>query len=50
MFVNPLYQCPETLAGYGAMAMIRKGKIHTIDRHDMRAQGAFVAGLFAITV
>jgi IS6 family transposase len=40
----------RTLAGYEAMAMIRKGQVHTIDRHDMRAQGAFVAGLFEITV
>jgi hypothetical protein len=30
--------------------MIRKGQVHTIDRHDMRARGAFVAGLFEITV
>ena len=39
----------RTLAGYGA-AMIRKGQGHNIDRHDMRARGAFVAGLFEITV
>jgi transposase, IS6 family len=40
----------RTLAGYEAMAMIRKGQVHTIDRHDMRSQGAFAAGLFEITV
>jgi cytoplasmic iron level regulating protein YaaA (DUF328/UPF0246 family) len=32
-----------------AMAMIRKGQVHNIDRHAMRARGAFVAGLFEIT-
>ena len=38
----------RTLSGYEAMAMIRKGQVHTIDGHDMRAQTAFVAGLFKI--
>ena len=36
----------RTLAGYEAMAMIRKGQVHNIDRHDMQAQTASVAGLF----
>jgi len=40
----------RTLASYEAMAAIRKGQVHTVDRHDMPAQGAFVAGLFEITI
>jgi len=39
----------RTLAGYEAMAMIRKGQVHTIGGRDMRAQAAFVAGLFELT-
>ena len=35
-----------TLAGYEAMAMIRKGQVRGIGGRDMRAQGAFVAELF----
>jgi len=35
-----------TLAGYEVMAMIRKGQVHHIGGRDMRAQTAFVAGLF----
>ncbi len=38
----------RTLAGYEAMAMIRKGQARNIDRHDIRAQTAFVAGIFKI--
>ncbi len=38
----------RTLSGYEAMAMIRKGQVHTTDGHDMRAQTAFVASLFEI--
>jgi len=37
-----------TLAGYEAMAMIRKGQVHNIGGRDMPAQAAFVAALFAI--
>ena len=37
-----------TLAGYEAMAMIRKGQAHNIGGRDMRAQAAFVAGLFQV--
>ena len=37
-----------TLAGYEAMAMIRKGQAHTIGGRDMQAQAAFVAGLFQV--
>ncbi len=38
-----------TLAGYEAMAMIRKGQVHNSDSRDMPAQGTFIAGLFEIT-
>ncbi len=38
----------RTLAGYEAMAMIRKGRVDTIGSQDMQAQIDFVAGLFAI--
>ena len=37
-----------TLAGYEAMAMIRKGQAHNIGGRDMRAQATFVAGLFQV--
>ncbi len=36
----------RTLAGYEAMAMIRKGQVHNIHGHDMQVQTAFVANLF----
>ena len=38
----------RTLAGYEGMAMIRKGQVRNIGGGDMRAQAAFVAGLFGI--
>jgi IS6 family transposase len=38
----------QTLAGYEAMAMIRKGQVYNISGRDMRAQAAFVAGLFQV--
>ena len=38
----------RTLAGYEAMAMIRKGQVHDIGDPDMPAQAAFVAGLFKV--
>ncbi len=38
----------RTLSGYKAMAMIRKGQVHTIDGHDIQTQTAFVASLFEI--
>jgi transposase-like protein len=38
----------RTLAGYEAMAMVRKGQVRKIDGRDMRAQAGFVAGLFQI--
>jgi len=36
----------RTLAGYEAMAMIRKGQVRNVGRRDMQAQAALVAGLF----
>jgi transposase-like protein len=36
----------RTLAGFEAMAMIRKGQIRNIGGNAIRAQGDFVAGLF----
>jgi IS6 family transposase len=38
----------RTLAGFEAMAMIRKGQVHNIDGHDIQAQANFVAGIFQI--
>ena len=36
----------RTLAGYEAMAIIRKAQAYNIGDRDMRAQAAFVAELF----
>src|SRR3954470_6352025 len=38
----------RTLAGYEGMAMIRKGQVWNIGGCEMRAQAAFIAGLFGI--
>ena len=38
----------RTLAGYEAMAMVRKGQVRKIGGRDMRAQAGFVAELFQI--
>jgi IS6 family transposase len=38
----------RTLAGYEAMAMIRKGQVQNIGGHNMRAQAAFIAELFDV--
>jgi transposase, IS6 family len=38
----------RTLAGYEAMAMIRKGQVRKIDGSDIKAQAAFIAELFAV--
>jgi len=38
----------RTLAGFEAMAMIRKGQIRYIGGNDIRAQSSFIAGLFQI--
>ncbi|MBL6082330.1 IS6 family transposase [Belnapia sp. T18] len=40
----------RTLAGYEAMAMIRKEQVHKVGRRDVRAQAAFVAELFQVAV
>ena len=37
----------RTLAGYEAMAMIRKGQVHNISGSDMQAQSVFVASIFS---
>ena len=36
----------RTLAGYEAMAMIRKGQVRKIGSNDIKAQAAFIAELF----
>ena len=41
-----LHTARRTLAGYEAMAMIRKGQVHGIGGRDMPAQTAFIATLF----
>src|SRR3954447_10060529 len=38
----------RTLAGFEAMAMIRKGQVRNIGSRDIRAQAGFIAGLFQI--
>jgi transposase-like protein len=38
----------RTLAGYEAMAMIRKGQVREVGGRDMRAQARFIAELFRI--
>jgi transposase, IS6 family len=35
----------RTLAGYEAMAMLRKGQVRSISGHDISAQATFIAGL-----
>jgi IS6 family transposase len=38
----------RTLAGYEAMAMIRKGQVRNIGGRDIKAQAKFIAGLFQV--
>jgi transposase, IS6 family len=38
----------RTLAGFEAMAMIRKRQVRKIDGRDIRAQAAFIAKLFEV--
>jgi IS6 family transposase len=38
----------RTLAGYEAMAMIRKGQVRDVGGRDMQAQAAFAAELFQV--
>jgi IS6 family transposase len=40
----------RTLAGYEAMAMIRKGQVQNISGSDISAQAEFIAGLFQVAV
>jgi transposase, IS6 family len=41
-----LQTAERTLAGFEAMALIRKGQVRNIGRDDMEVQTAFVACLF----
>jgi transposase, IS6 family len=41
-----LWTARRTLAGYEAMAMMRKGQVRNIDGGDIRAQAEFIAELF----
>jgi transposase, IS6 family len=43
-----IWTARRTLAGYEAMAMIRKGQLRNIGGRDMRAQASFIAELFEI--
>jgi transposase, IS6 family len=38
----------RTLAGYEAMAMIKKGQVRNISGGDIKAQAVFIAGLFQV--
>jgi IS6 family transposase len=38
----------RTLAGYEAMAMVRKAQVRKIGGRDMQAQATFIAGLFEV--
>ena len=38
----------RTLAGYEAMAMIRKGQVYNVGGREMKAQAAFIAALFEV--
>jgi transposase-like protein len=38
----------RTLAGFEAMALIRKGQVRNIGGSDIRGQATFIAGLFEI--
>ena len=38
----------RTLAGYEALAMIRKGQVRKIGGNDIKAQAEFIAGLFQV--
>ncbi|QRM33604.1 IS6 family transposase [Microvirga sp. VF16] len=41
-----LTSASQTIAGYEAMAMIRKGQVVGVPANDMKAQSDFIAGLF----
>ena len=38
----------RTLAGYEAMAMVRKGQVRKVGKRDMQAQATFIAELFEV--
>ena len=38
----------RTLAGYEAMAMIRKGQLRNVNDRDIRAQAELISGLFQV--
>jgi IS6 family transposase len=38
----------RTLAGYEAMAVLRKGQVQNIDGRDIKAQARFIATLFEV--
>ena len=38
----------RTLAGYEAMAMIKKGQVRNINGRDIKAQASFIASLFEV--
>ena len=46
--IGRFWTARRTLAGFEAMAMIRKGQVRKIDGRDMRAQAAFIAELFGV--
>src|SRR5918998_3437435 len=43
-----LHTARRTLAGYEAVAMIRKGQVRGIGKRDMRAQASFISELFQV--
>lgn len=45
---DSLQTARRALAGYEAMAMVRKGQVQNVGGRDMKAQAAFLAGLFAV--
>jgi transposase-like protein len=42
------HKARRTLAGYEAMAMMRKGQVRGVGGRDMRTQASFVAELFQV--
>lgn len=43
-----LESAKRAVAGYEAMAMVRKGQVHNVYGRDMQAQAAFVTTLFEV--
>ena len=43
-----LESAKRAVAGYEAMAMVRKGQVRNVGGRDMQAQAAFAAGLFEV--